>query len=181
MPSLDTVGSEVSGAHRAAAAAAVLHRAGTAAKRGGRGGAHAESVWIGPWETCLARHRLQASDFARLRLDGPAWRSQILQGTNQTSPQSVSRWDKQEEGSAGREEEEDEQRWGRRNPRRNSEREVGRAHDGRCGVVDGKARTSGKAQKKLLLLSPLRSFPSVAFSLPPSSSFSGWLWGKEMM
>ena len=84
-------------------------------------------------------------------------------------------------GNAEREEEEDEQRWGRRNPRRNSEREVGRAHDGRCGVVDGKARTSGKAQKKLLLLSPLRSFPSVAFSLPPSSSFSGWLWGKEMM
>ena len=40
--------------------------------------------------------------------------------------QSVSRWDKQEEGSAGREEEEDEPEVGRRNPRRNSEREGGR-------------------------------------------------------
>ena len=40
--------------------------------------------------------------------------------------QSVPRWDKQEEGSAGREEEEDEPEVGRRNPRRNSEREGGR-------------------------------------------------------
>jgi hypothetical protein len=39
--------------------------------------------------------------------------------------QSVSWWDKQE-GSAGREEEEDEPEVGRRNPRRNSEREGGR-------------------------------------------------------
>ena len=79
-----------------------------------------------PGKAAWARQRLQASDFARLRLDGPAWRSQILQGTNQTSPQSVSRWDKQEEGSAGREEEEDEPEVGRRNPRRKSEREGGR-------------------------------------------------------
>ena len=33
-----------------------------------------------------ARQRLQASGFTRLRLDGPAWRRQILQGTNQRSP-----------------------------------------------------------------------------------------------
>ena len=39
-----------------------------------------------PGKAVWARQRLPASDFARLRLDGPAWRRQILQGTNQTSP-----------------------------------------------------------------------------------------------
>ena len=38
-----------------------------------------------PGKAAWARQRLRASDFARLRLDGSAWRRQILQGTNQTS------------------------------------------------------------------------------------------------
>ena len=38
-----------------------------------------------PGKAAWARQRLQASDFTRLWLDGPAWRKQILQGSNQTS------------------------------------------------------------------------------------------------
>ena len=55
-------------------------------------GSQAGSVWIGPGKAAWARQRLQASDFARLRLDGPAWRRQILQSTNQTSPKDMFGW-----------------------------------------------------------------------------------------